>query len=278
MFELIEFRELQDNAAREALKSTCQNFIIQDGKLKPNGCGVFIVIDNFHFLLTAAHVYEGNNFPIYVNTTKHGLITLGGEINVNVTLTERRQDRIDSLIIKLDQATIDLLEGSYEYLRQFELGINHELVETPMYISVGFPASKSKMVYKERNKIVSTPYSFCTKVADESTYKKLSCNKNANIIVQYSKNKVRDSQTMTQEVGPDLYGISGSGLWFTPLQNKDRSIKVEKKLVAIMTEWSRENTKYLIGTRIDFFTEVIRKKYCLDFEQSNLVEISIDLL
>lgn len=273
MYKSIDFVELQNSTALEALKSTCQNFIKKDGKYKSNGCGVFVKIDNSHFLLSAAHVFKENDCSIYVNTTQHGLITLGGERNVSIALSDQKEDRIDSLIIKLDQATVDLLDGSYDYLKQSQLGINHELLEMPMYISVGFPASKSKLSYFEKNKINSTPYSFLTRVADESTYEQLSCNMNATIIVQYFKNKIRDSLTNKLEVGPDLYGISGSGLWFTPFQNINRDIEIEKKLVAIMTEWSTKNRNYIIGTRIDFFTELIRKKYCLGIEQSALVQI-----
>ena len=86
---------------------------------------------------------------------------------------------------------------------------------------------------------------------------------------------IRDSfSTGATSIGPDPFGISGSGLWYTPIQEKAKDETIDKKLVAIMTEWPIKNRKYWIGTSIDVITEVIRKKYNLKVEPSKLVNVN----
>ena len=240
--------EKQDALARNALKCTCQNFINRNGEWLPNGCGIFVNIDNSYFLFTAAHVFENNLDEIYVYTIENRLITLGGEVIMNKITTSRSEDKVDSLIIMLNQKTIDLLGNSYEYLKQDEICINHKILKSPLYISVGYPASRKKFLKAEKV-LKTTPYSFCTIPADQSIYSVLKCDDRKNIIVQFNKNKQRDYLTQDMETGPSLFGISGSGLWFTSIQ-KDGDL--QKKLVAIMTEWPIENRNYIIGTRIVF--------------------------
>jgi hypothetical protein len=93
--------------------------------------------------------------------------------------------------------------------------------------------------------------------------------------VHYDKKKVKDNKTGKIFIGPDPFGISGSGLWFTLPQAKAIGEPIEKKLVAIMTEWPKRNRKYWIGTRIDIITEVIRQKYNLNIEPSKIVRVNI---
>lgn len=271
MKDLLNIWEKQDTIARNALKCTCQFFISKEGEWSPHGCGIFVNIDNLHFLFTAAHVMEDMINDIFVNTVKNGLITLDGEISKNAITTARSEDKVDILLIKLSQKTIDLLGDTYEYLNQDEIGINHKILELPLYVSVGYPATRKKRRKAERG-LITTPYSFCTIPADQSVYSVLKCDCFQNVIVQYKKKSQRDYVTQNVDTGPDLFGISGSGLWFTSIV-KDGDL--EKNLVAIMTEWPIENRNYIIGTRIDFFTELIRKKYGLGIEQSSLINIEI---
>lgn len=266
------YKEIQLEVAQDAYKSTCHFLTIKDKNPVPYGSGVFIEVDNVRFLITAAHVVENRETEIHVGIGRHELLRLGGEYTINSVSGDRENDRIDIAILKLNQETIEKLGSNYIFLKQTELVINHEFQLFPMYTSVGFPASRSKYnSYKKELK--SRPFIYTTIPAESAIYEKLNCKTFSNVIVHYNKQKVQDYSTGTLITGPDPFGISGSGLWFTPIQVKGKGEYIDKKLVAIMTEWPIENKKCWIGTRIDVITEVIRQKYNLSLETSKLLSL-----
>ena len=267
------YREIQLEAAKDAQKATCHYLVIRNGNPHPHGSGVFIEINNSKFLLTAAHVVDYREDDLYVGVDTHNYVKLGGDLTKNIAVGRRENDKIDISILKLDQETIDLLGNKYDFINQNELGVNHEFINLQMYTLVGFPASKSKY-NKYKDALKSSPFLYETTPAKQRIYDELKCESFSNVIVHYYKEKIKYNKTGVFQTGPDLFGMSGSGLWFTPCQLKAKGEYIDKKLVAIMTEWPVENRNFLIGTRIDVFTEVIRQKYNLIFEKSKIVTYS----
>ena len=273
--EIIDYyRELQTEANKDAYSVTCHFLKVDNGAAHPHASGVFIKIENLYFLLTAAHVVDYQHNDIYIGIDNKTLLKLGGEWTGNIPADIRENDRIDTAILKLDDISVEKIKGKYEFLDISEVGINHNFELMPKYQSVGFPASQSKY-NKFKNETKSTPFLFTTMPAEKNIYEELKCKEFINFIVHYDKKNVRDYKTDKRQTGPDPFGISGSGLWYTPVQLREKGEKVEKKLVGIMTEWPSKNKKYWIGTRIDLFTEVIRQKYNLDIEQSKIVKINL---
>ncbi|MBK7970524.1 MAG: hypothetical protein IPK08_17180 [Bacteroidetes bacterium] len=78
---------------------------------------------------------------------------------------------------------------------------------------------------------------------------------------------------MQFSVGPDLFGMSGAGVWCINPRYDFDSIKPSKKLVAILTEWPIRNKKLLVGTRIDIFTEMLRKDYNFNIVDSKIIKL-----
>lgn len=270
------YREIQSEASKEAYKSTFHYLTLKEGNPEPHGSGVFVKVQNEKFALTAAHVIDKRENDIYVPTGPHDLLKLGGDLVTNQVTGLRSEDKIDLSILKLNEETLQKLGDQYVFLEQNELGVNHEFKPMPMYQSVGFPASKSKY-NRYKDEIKSVPFIYITMPASQDIYEKLGCESYCNVIVHYDKKNVRDYLTNTISIGPDPFGISGSGLWFTPSQLKASGDKIDKKLVAIMTEWpTKLARKYWIGTRIDLFTEVIRQKFELNIEPSRIVKINLN--
>jgi hypothetical protein len=269
------YRDIQARASTDAVKSTCHFLKTVNNNPESHGSGVFIEIDQNYFLITAAHVIEGQENDIYIGIGEHEALKLGGDLIVNALPAGRHRDKdkIDIAILRLNQETINKLSGKYSFIRQSELGVNHELKLLPMYISVGFPATKSKY-NRVKDEIKSKPFIYTTMPASTETYSKLKCDLFTNIIVHYDKKRVKNYKTGLFNTGPDPYGISGSGLWFIPPQLEMPGQDVNKKLVGIATEWS-ENKKYWICTRIDIFTEMIRQRYNLNIPQSRIVKLNL---
>ncbi len=49
-------------------------------------------------------------------------------------------------------------------------------------------------------------------------------------------------------------------------------------MVAIITEWPTQyNRKVLISTRIDCVSEIIRQRFNLNFEKSNIIKLNLDI-
>ncbi len=275
--ELIDYyREIQSDASKDAYTVTCHYLKVKDGIPEPHGSGVFIKISNNYFLITAAHVIDKKENDIYVGIENKEVLKLGGELTMNRAPYSRDEDRIDLAIMKLCDESITRLSPKYSFLDISEIGINHEFRELPLYQSVGFPASQSKY-NRYKNELKSKPFIYTTMPASQELYDELDCESFSNIIVHYDKKKVRDYKSNKLVTGPDPFGISGSGLWYIPTnQLKAKGEKVEKRLVAIMTEWSIKNRKYWIGTRIDIFTEIIRQKYGLEIPQSKIVKVNLE--
>lgn len=275
--EIKLYREAQAKAAEAVYQSTCHFLKIDErDNPKPYASGVFMKIDNDYFLLTAGHVVDDCEENIYIGIKQEEpLLRLGGEWTKNIPETTREKDKIDAAVLKLDDETIKKIGGAYQFIDINSIEINHSAKELPMYISLGFPASMSKYnSYKKELK--STPFQYITMCAEDCVYEKLGCKSKENLITHYDKKNVVDYKSGEKKTGPDPYGISGSGLWYVPETEVLKTSGVNKKLVAIMTEWPSENRNYWIGTRIDVFTEIIRNKYNINIPKSSIVNVKFE--
>ena len=271
------YRNVQAIAAKTIYPSTCHFLKIDDGgNPKPHASGVFMKFENNYFLLTAGHVVDDCEEDIYIGI-KQGepLLRLGGKLVKNVPETEREKDKTDAAVMKLDECTIDKIGNAYQFVDFCDIGINHHSKKLPMYLSLGFPASWSKF-NSYKNELVSKPFQYITMSADDSVYEKLGCNPNVNLIVHYDKTNVVNYASGEKKTGPDPYGISGSGLWYIPETEALKTSDINKKLVAIMTEWPTKDKRYWIGTKIDVFTEIIRNKFGLDIPKSESIKVNLE--
>lgn len=269
-------REIQMDANKDAYECTCHYLKIKNGNPHPHATGIFLMIENQHFLITAAHVVENLQTEIYIGYGKHKVVRLGGELSINqIPMNEKRDnDKIDVAIIKLDEESIGYVKQRYKFINILELGINHDIQKLPLYSAIGFAASQNKF-NKVKNQLNSNPFIYTTIPADEDIYTELNCKQFLNLIVQYDKKNVINYLTNQKQTGPDPFGISGGGLWYVPIQLVEKGDKVKKQLVAVLTEWPIINKKYWISTRIDVFTEIIRQKYKLKIIKSQIVNIDI---
>ncbi len=274
---LEKYREVQSETSWSSLKVTCHilKFNESIAIAESFGSGVFIKVDKNHFLITAAHVAEGLNYKLFVGINNDTVFNLGGDITTNNFEGQRENDRIDLCVIKLCEETVDTIKNAYNFLDKSELGVNHIYTEFPMYEIVGFPVTKSKY-NKFKKQLKSRPWRFITNPVKEEKYKTLKCNKDFNIALNYDRKRVYNFKKKTTQIGPELYGISGCGLWFTPPKEMLSKGQPEKRLVGIMTEWPTNNRKFLIATKIDIFTEIIRHKYKCAVPKSTILKVNIN--
>jgi hypothetical protein len=261
-FEL--YRQKQADVAKIIYKSTCHFIKTDNGIPKSHGSGVFVEIENNYFVLTAGHVVDNCENDICIGLKSGNVVyKLGGEWITNKPKSDRDNDKLDAAIIKLDNNTIDLIGNHYHFINMDNIETNHEPRILNEYISLGFPSSMSKYNPYKKEGFKSKPFPYITKCAEDVVYKKLGYDKNVNIIVNYEKRDIINFFSGEHKTGPDLYGCSGSGLWYIPRNEALNTNNIPQKLVAIMTEWPTDNRKFLIGTRIDMFIQMIRNKWQL---------------
>ena len=242
-----------------------------NGNPHPYGSGVLVEIDGYHFVFTAAHVIEKDHTSIGIGLNGNIFLTLGGVIHFNQT-EDRAKDKLDIGIILLNEETVGRLKILYRFIKKEELGINHVPVSNPQYIAVGYPATKSKF-NQYKNSLKSVPFNYITMPAKAEKYKPMKCDPTLQMLVHYDKNSVIDYQAGIKRPGPDSYGMSGCGFWHIPISGFIQNSR-EKRLVSILTDWPNKN--FWIGTKIDLFTELVRKNYNLDLPVSDLVNVHLD--
>lgn len=271
------YYDTQINSTNDIHKCTCQFMTFENNIPKGHGTGVLVKIDNTYFILTAAHVIDKHEEELYIRYEQNKHTKIEFELIINKSDTPNREnDQTDIAILKLTDRTTKKINGFYDFLDKSEIGINHKLKDFPLYLAYGYPASMTTVKYK-KNIISSNPTYFNTMPSEIEMYNKLKCNINKNIIIHYNKTNLVNIHTEQKGTGPDVYGMSGCGLWYVPAQDFSQNKKIKKELIAILIEWPTKDKNYIISTRIDVVTEIIRNIYNLQLPSSHIFGANLDI-
>lgn len=232
-----------------------------------HGTGVFVKIGAKYFIFSAAHVLDDfDKLFIPIQEGKY-LIKPGGNIITNNPNKDRKSDELDIGILILDDQSVEDLSSDYSFIESFNIEINHTTIDFNSYIVFGYPSNWSKKSHS-RNSFHSIPFYIFTKCVNLNEYKKFKRNEYLNLIVEYDRKNTPNTKSKSISYGPDVFGISGCGLWYINPFN----LKEDLKLIGIMNEWPISNRNRLISTRIDAYTEILRKKKIIDFPETELFE------
>ncbi|KUJ57140.1 serine protease family protein [Chryseobacterium aquaticum] len=247
---------------------TCQ-LLINQASYKQHGTGIFVNIGSKYFLFTAAHVLDDIEKIFIPMENGETLLKPGGQIIKNTINGDRENDDLDVGILVLDKDTICDLREDYCFLNENQIGLNHIPIDFHSYLVFGYPTTMSKKSIS-RNSFHTIPFFNFTKCVSKETYKKINRQDVFNLVVAYDRKNIPNLKSKTISFGPNLFGISGCGLWFV----NPYIINEKPKLIGIMNEWSKLNKSLLIATRIDAYTEVLRKYNIIDFPESDLFSFS----
>lgn len=263
------YRNLQF-ASMGAMRSSTCIIMLDKTSYKAHGTGVFIQIHENYFLVSAAHVMDKHGeFFIFLSQEKE-IIYPGGDTYINRT-EDREKDLLDIAVLRLDGDCLPHIKRSYSFVQAEDLAINHIFQPWEYYAFLGFPASKAKVKYKTDIFGITTLFHFTAPIGAEY-YGEFGRNPYMNVVATYNKKQVYDGSKGTYGTGPDLYGISGCGLWFTDPSDL-ASGTIRPKLTAIMTDWSVKNRNIIMGTRIDVVTGMIKRFLDIDFPDSKILSL-----
>lgn len=221
------------------------------------GSGILIRIGDEHFMFTAAHVADFRS---------SGALYLGGEsfpIRMFGTVThtkpphgDRLRDKVDAALIHLSEETTRHLQA-HEFLSIGELDVASMPRHDDYYLVAGYPCTQQRFV-SNTGMIEALLYPFVAVSKLEASYTDISLDPNHHILLGFSKKEMwrRDRGRVT---APDLYGISGGGIWWLPDYTGPHCDW--PRLHALAIEWHVDSRRQVLGTRISVLLSAVWRDF-----------------
>lgn len=200
-----------------------------------------------HYLITASHVFED------INPKKIGILIddVFSLLHGDLRYTNDKANKFDLAVMKLASHFVKDILNQYSFLTCDMLEKNHVLTNKQEYLMVGFPVSKTKIFDKIHKR---EEFILLTKNVLEKQYNELGYDKKYHVIVDVKNTRNFQNTCMKAKI-PDLFGLSGSGLWHINPHEYTNYF-----LIAIMTEWDKKN-QIAIGIKIDYVSEIIKQYF-----------------
>jgi hypothetical protein len=213
-----------------------------------NGTGVFIIVDNQHFVVTAAHVVEASARKIafgyqppdqaWVDMFGHeALPIIKAQAQANERDPQRAvyRDGLDLAIIMMPTQHTSWLKERYT---PFDLRSNQRPEAVGVVIVAGWPARTNK--YDERKRQFGDRfgcYPIQSQALDKELVRKMGGDPETHIALQMDKDNFIDIST-GKPAGRlfALNGVSGGGVWDMYLADQDQFPNCARSLAGIIVE------------------------------------------
>jgi hypothetical protein len=230
---------------------------------------VLLKFNDSRFLVTAAHVLKYNDRRLLrIPFNKSILPIVGDHLITSASTIEN--DKIDLAVFKLDQGAINALtEEGFLFFDMNRINVDPENIGKDNYIIFGHPISRNEVKLSAR-KLRIEPFNYRTSVSeDRNLYDRLGFSHDTHQILHYRKRKIRDAFSNNIITGPDPVGMSGCGAWCVP----DLLLPEESFPTSIIIEYDIKRNA-MIGTKIAWVTEIIRKNFEPEMPRSKVIQFS----
>ena len=226
------------------------------------GSGVIIKVENYYFLITAAHLLDQlRGLGMYIGGEKTVVDITGQLIIVATNSGSGDKDKIDFAFTEIPENLLDEL-GRHNFLPPDEIDPNDIAIREKRYLILGYPISKNKWIDYKGLKVKPKSYPYSSRPSDILIYKELGISEESHLLLDFDKEKVTNG-TGNVFIAPDLYGMSGGGVWTLHDDSKALSIFSESqlnKLVGVIIEWDLQK-KVIIAVRISIVIAAIIERY-----------------
>ncbi len=223
-------------------------------KPNPEATSVLLELNGHYFVVTAGHVLAhelsigfalGRKFyPLHQDLFFYYYDSDEQTIN----------NKWDIGVVKIESDTVDALKQfGYQFINYNHLWLSTDHSPDNWYLLLGFPAGQIKH-NKARRLFKCKPFSLITKEIDDM-YPKLGIGQDYKLVVKYDRKRIERSDNGETIIGPELKGVSGSGLWWLA--------DGVPKLAAIFTDWDRK-LNLLTATRTNVIVEILRQRFQID--------------
>lgn len=261
--ERLRAREIGTKAATLAKKVTDFTYPVYwpDEKGDPEAIGscVLVMLGEAKFLVSASHVlkrvYErevrvaAGDFLAVVRGEVTGLCREGATISSN-------EDDIDVGTIRLKGDSWDRASPA-GFATLEDLDVQPGVATRDWFCLGGYPAAKQKNCIVGSN-LNASLYRVVGVECLEATYRGCGRNPEVSLMIGFGKKRIWGPQGMIS--APDMYGMSGSGIWRCGREFND--VKNQPRLSGIAVEWHRRGpAKYIVGTRILLMLRALAERY-----------------
>lgn len=235
------------------IRHTCQFFVKGESGLEPMGSGVFTLIHNTHYIITASHVAEiiSGDDEVFVQVDHKKYINIFGEIK----LTDIDKSKgVDLAYIKLADELIEPLKKPYHFLTIDKIRKHHNLFDASNYCILGFPENNVK---RENGVLKTGAVSYITIPSKDNRYEYYNLSKEDCYILDIAGKGKSIFTGERSKVNTHFHGISGCGLWLLIIEQEPetKEIFIDYRLIGIMTEYKKGKYFCLIGNRIYLIIE-----------------------
>jgi hypothetical protein len=161
-----------------------------------------------------------------------------------------RTDRVDAGVFRLKEP-IPELEECFLALR--DVAVRDWRAPKGGYLLFGYPASKARLDVPRRH-FTASAFRYHGANVVRSRYAAADLHPETHIALDFDIRRCGSKYGIGQ--APSPVGVSGGGIWWTPVLADKRSVG-EAKLVAILTDYQRSR-RLLVGTRLNYRLELIR--------------------
>lgn len=222
------------------------------------GSGVLIDIYGHKFLVSAGHVFDYTETHKVGIKSKNRLVNITGYIIDPKLHPNRAEDKIDLSLLELDEEMKSAL-SDLNYLTIDNIDYKHVSDAHKInYTFIGFPATKNKLRYNS-NRVKAGIFSYSANRVGNNIYEKLGISPNTHIAIKFRKNNLASSGGIIN--APDLYAMSGGGIWLNDNFHLHPSVYVPKvKLVGIALSWHKSQG-CIMGVSAGAIIEIIKTYY-----------------
>lgn len=208
------------------------------------GSSVYLKYLSYYFLVTACHVVE-NETKIMIPGIRTLEYLEGNFVKMN---NKNGKDAYDIFVLKLD----DIQRTKLSHFNPTILTNSLDRIYPDAHYSfLGYPISKTKKFRYSIDKFEN--YCYVSYGLDESKYLSLGYNSNINIVSIFEKEKALKSN-LEHTVLPDLFGMSGGGIWKI-MRNSEMFSRISPIFSGIIIE--HKEMKYLIGVKKYYIWECV---------------------
>jgi hypothetical protein len=247
------------------LGHTCQFFKENPVELKPFGSGVFVVINEIHYVFTASHIADtlADNKELFIKVGYDNYLNIVGKGKYTNLHNSRG---LDLAYIKLDDQMIPPVMEYYSFLTIDKIRIHNKLlVGAANYCVIGFPETNVNDENGEINTYAQVYFTFPT---NDNPYQYYKLRKEDWIILQMT-GKSQDIITKKKlPMDTHFYGLSGCGLWLLMPDTYENTC--DYRLIGIMTSYRKGKYFCLIGGKIHHLIQALRVFENIDIKENKI--------
>jgi hypothetical protein len=239
--------------------------------MKPNGCAVYVKSNENHYLISATHVLDTFKNRCGVQLNNQAIIPKG---KLFLSLNKLGQDKVDIGVLRLDEFAIKHISSVYTQplsIDNIETSCSEQQLGEGYFI-FGYPATNKHVDVKMgTGSILCEPLFYLTDDC-KIDYASIGYNKAEHIILNNDTHEIKRVNDTNVPVIKSLEGISGCGLWKTGYKFIDGKNEPYLHLIGIVNfNYSNKTQNYIVATRIDFITEILRIHFGENMETTTVL-------